>query len=96
MYIENVETEMTKMTTRKSTAARNTTTKRTRKTPAKKSMTVVQIAGAMKIDPKVARAKLRRNRDKISIAPENGRWPMVLEGSKQHNEIVSLLAPAKS
>lgn len=71
------------------------TTKRAKTDPGKAKddglMSVADIARKLKIDPKVARAKLRRHKGK----PEGGRWPKTHEGSQAYEKIVAILKPAE-
>ena len=50
-------------------------------------LSVSDIAREIGIDPKVARAKLRRNGEK----PEDGRWPRVKPNSKEHKKLIELM-----
>lgn len=68
-------------------------TKETKK-PAKKStskksdgQSVVDIARKLGINPKVARAKLRR----AGLSSNNGRWKSMKVGSKEHTQIKTIL-----
>lgn len=58
-----------------------------RKESAEGMLTVVQIAEAIGMDPKVARAKLRRK----GLKSNEGRWSSIKKDSKEHKEIVDLL-----
>lgn len=52
-------------------------------------ITVVDVANAMNMDPKVARAKLRRAGQKAN----EGRWPSFKRGSTEHNKFIAMLSP---
>lgn len=52
-------------------------------------ITVVDVAADMNMDPKVARAKLRRAGKKAN----EGRWPTFKRGSTEHNAFIALLSP---
>lgn len=58
-----------------------------RKDEADGMLTIVQIAEQLNMDPKVARAKLRRKGKNAN----EGRWPAIKKDSKEHEEIVKLL-----
>lgn len=58
-----------------------------RKETADDMLTIVQVAEGINMDPKVARAKLRR---KGKHANE-GRWPLVKKNSVEHKELIALL-----
>lgn len=51
------------------------------------TLSISQIAKEVGLNPKVARAKLRR---KGRIANE-GRWPTVTKGSEEHKELINIL-----
>jgi hypothetical protein len=68
----------------------STTTKATPKKTAKPKaelLTVKEIARELKMNGKVARAKLRR----AGMKSEKGRWPEVARDSKEHLAIVAVL-----
>ena len=50
-------------------------------------LSVSDIAREIGIDPKVARAKLRRYGEK----PEDGRWPRVKPNSKEHKQLIETM-----
>lgn len=54
-------------------------------------LTVAEVAVDCGVDPKVARAKLRRAEYKAV----DGRWPTMIKGSKEHKELVEFLKPTK-
>lgn len=54
-------------------------------------LSISDIARDLEIEPKAARAKLRRVKGKA----EEGRWPKVKRDSKEHKELVALLTANK-
>lgn len=62
-----------------------------RKIEAENDLNVVKIAVEEGFNPKVARAKLRRS----GLKSNEGRWPVVKRGSKEHKELVELLHKTK-
>jgi hypothetical protein len=58
-----------------------------RKTKADNELTVVDVAKKIGMDPKVARAKLRRK----GLKSNEGRWPTFIDGSKEYKEVVEML-----
>lgn len=58
-----------------------------RKIEAEDSLTVVDVAVEEGLNPKVARAKLRRS----GFRSNEGRWPTVKRGSTEHKELIECL-----
>lgn len=58
---------------------------------AKDQLTIVDIAEECGVNPKVARAKLRRAGKKSN----EGRWSTVKRGSSEHKELVQFFKPSK-
>lgn len=56
-------------------------------TPQGEYLTISQIAASISMDPKVARAKLRRK----GMGANEGRWPTFKKDSDEHADIVKLL-----
>lgn len=76
----------TPTTPKKATPTKKATTKKATKAPTN-TTTVVEIAASLKINPKVARAKLRRR----GMSATEGRWSVVKIDSKDHKKIVEIL-----
>lgn len=58
-----------------------------RKEEADNMLTIVQVAAELNINPKVARAKLRRKK----FHSNEGRWPAVKRDSREHKELIEVL-----
>lgn len=50
-------------------------------------LTIVDIAEEINMNPKVARAKLRR----ANLHSNEGRWPKIKKGSSEHKDMIALL-----
>lgn len=53
-------------------------------------LTVVDVAHSLKLDPKIARAKLRR----AGMSATEGRYPTMAKGSRAHTQILAILKGA--
>lgn len=59
--------------------------------PSDDMLTVSDIARELKLDPKVARGKLRRHGFKGTHRATEGRWPKVKRDSAEHKELVAII-----